>query len=180
MSSITRDFLDNRRLSFALLCTVLYLCPNTDMLITDKFCRKKAGRMNTALDKENSEEFDPFSCKLSYPFLDLVLCSCTLLVGVVVLNSKSRRLTCIWVWYVVFAVSSLFFFFNRFNMLIHYCWSFLYRDAYPNICRYSETGSGLLQRLWWHQLTKISCPHYSFGLEIKTIFQKEIFRFHRY
>ena len=51
--------------------------------------------MNTALDKENSEEFDPFSCKLSYPFLDLVLCSCTLLVDVVVLNSKSRRLTCI-------------------------------------------------------------------------------------
>ena len=66
-----------------------------DMLITDKFCRRKAGRMNTALDKENSEEFDPFSCKLSYPFLDLVLCSCTLLIDVVVLNSKSRRLTCI-------------------------------------------------------------------------------------
>ena len=51
--------------------------------------------MNTALDKENSEEFDPFSCQLSYPFLDLVLCFCTLLMDVVVLSPKSTRLTCI-------------------------------------------------------------------------------------
>ena len=51
--------------------------------------------MNTALDKENSEEFDPLSCKLSYPFLDLVLCFCTLLMDVVVLSPKSTRLTCI-------------------------------------------------------------------------------------
>ena len=75
--------------------------------------------MNTALDKENSEEYDPFSCKLSYPFLDLVLCFCTLLLDVVVLSPKSTRLTCIGVYYVVFAVSFLLFF-NRFHMLICY------------------------------------------------------------
>ena len=109
--------------------------------------------MNTALDKENSEEFDPFSCKLSYPFLDLVLCSCTLLVGVVVLNSKSRRLTCMWVWYVVFAVSSLFFF-----LIVSICWYIIVDLFYTETPTQTFAGTVKLDQDYYKGYDDINSP----------------------